>query len=386
MSATVIIVGAGVIGASTAFHLTQLGVEGVHVVDRATAGSGMSSRSSALVRMHYTFGPEVELAVRSDRMFEQWSDITGRPGCVVRTGFVRIVKPGEEEWLRHNVTMQRALGADVELVGPAELAKLAPGMCVDDVALAAYEPRGGFGDGAVVAADFLAAARDAGARFTPYTDVRALHVKNGAVRGIETPTGTEHSEAVMLATGPWSNDLLYPLGIRLPIEAELHYVAVARHPCGAGAPLACIDSTTATYFRPDRAHETTVVGAFTGTRPAAPPDALKDPPPESLAELVSAAAFRVPALEHAGIGRGVAGVYDMTPDGRPLLGPIDEIDGVFVAAGFSGMGFKISPAVGEAMAHLVVGATTRSVDLKPFRPSRFAEGDPIHPMWSYSDD
>ena len=91
MSADVVIVGAGVIGAATAFHLSLLGAGDVLVLDRATVGSGMSCRSSALVRMHYTFGPEVELAVRSDAMFEAWPDLTGRPGCVRRTGFVRIV-------------------------------------------------------------------------------------------------------------------------------------------------------------------------------------------------------------------------------------------------------------------------------------------------------
>ena len=75
---------------------------------RATAGSGMSCRSSALVRMHYTFGPEVELAVRSDAMFGAWPDLTGRPGCVRRTGFVRIVSPGEEQALEDWARIKRA--------------------------------------------------------------------------------------------------------------------------------------------------------------------------------------------------------------------------------------------------------------------------------------
>jgi glycine/D-amino acid oxidase-like deaminating enzyme len=94
VTADVVVVGAGVIGAATAFHLSLLGAGDVLVLDRATAGSGMSCRSSALVRMHYTFGPEVELAVRSDAMFAAWPDLVGRPGCVRRTGFVRIVAAG----------------------------------------------------------------------------------------------------------------------------------------------------------------------------------------------------------------------------------------------------------------------------------------------------
>ena len=107
----------GVAGASTAFHLSRLGAGDVLVVDRDTAGSGMSSRSSAMIRMHYTFRPEVELAVRSDRMFASWTELTGRPAFVRRTGFARLVLPGEEEALRANVAMQRDCGARAEVAG-----------------------------------------------------------------------------------------------------------------------------------------------------------------------------------------------------------------------------------------------------------------------------
>src|SRR6185312_7399558 len=112
----VIIVGAGVAGASAAFHLSRLGAGDVLVLDRGTAGSGMSSRSSALVRMHYTFQGEVELAVRSDRMFAEWPELTGRPPVVRRTGFARIVLPGEEQALAANVAMQRSCGAAAEVI------------------------------------------------------------------------------------------------------------------------------------------------------------------------------------------------------------------------------------------------------------------------------
>ncbi len=386
MNVGAVVVGAGVTGSSAAFHLTRLGVREVLVVDRGGPASGMSSRSSALVRMHYTFRPEVELAVRSDRMFACWPELTGKPPCVTRTGFVRLVRTGDVERLRHNVAMQRDVGADVRLVTGDELRSLAPGMRTDDVAVAAYEPDGGFGDGAVVAGDFLAAAREAGARFTAGTEVRDLLVRRGRVEGVLTDSGRVEADTVVLATGPWSPPLLARHGVSLPIEAELHHVAVVRHVPGGGAPLACIDSTTSTYFRPEGTGNTTLIGTLTGERPAAPEDALATPGPEQLAEVVGAAARRIPALEHAGIGRGLSGVYDMTPDGRPLLGAVDGLEGLVLAVGFSGTGFKISPAVGEALAELVVHGKSLSVDLRPFRPSRFDEGAPISPAWSYSDE
>jgi glycine/D-amino acid oxidase-like deaminating enzyme len=393
VSADVVIVGAGVIGAATAFHLSLLGAGDVLVLDRATVGSGMSCRSSALVRMHYTFGPEVELAVRSDAMFGAWPDLTGRPGCVRRTGFVRIVSPGEEAALRANVAMQRALGARAEVIDAAGLKEVAPGLRADDVECAAWEPNGGYGDGAVVAGDLLAAARARGVRYRPHSPVAALLTDGGRVTGVElagSGSGTgggdrEHAGTVVLAAGVWSPALLRTAGVVLPIETELHRVAVLAHPAGQGTPVACIDSTTQTYFRPEAGASMTLVGAFAGQR-GADPDAVASAAGEDLAPLVQAASHRVPALEDAGIVRGVTGVYDMTPDARPLLGRLPGLDGLIVAAGFSGMGFKIAPAVGEEIAALIAGAPAGSVDLAPFRPDRLSDGRPIEPPNPYSDD
>ena len=117
----------------------------------------------------------------------------------------------------------------------------------------------------------------------------------------------------------------------------------------------------------------TLAGAFYGPR-GVDPDAAAAAADGDLAPLVQAAARRVPALEDAGIVRGVTGVYDMTPDARPLLGRLPGLDGLIVAAGFSGMGFKIAPAVGEGIAGLIAGAAPAgSVDLAPFRPGPLSE-------------
>jgi glycine/D-amino acid oxidase-like deaminating enzyme len=423
MSADVIVVGAGVAGASTAFHLSRLGAGDVLVVDRGTAGSGMSSRSSAMIRMHYTFRPEVELAVRSDRMFASWTELTGRPAFVRRTGFARFVLPGEEDALRANVAMQRDCGARTEVLPAADFAALAPGFRTDDLTEMAWEPDGGYGDGALVAGDLLAAARERGVRYRPHTPALALLREGDRVTGIQTPDGPEHARVVVAAAGVWSPALLASIGVDLPIETEFHQVAVLSHAPGEGTPVACIDSTTQSYFRPEAGGSMTLVGSFTGPR-GVDPDTVA-PPPEAaraaaaadaggaqrgafsaaggaerstmragagvgadgLAALVGAAARRLPALADAGIVRGITGVYDMTPDGRPMLGELPGLSGLVLAAGFSGTGFKISPAVGEAVAALVTGRLVAgSVDIGPFWPGRFAEGRPVSPPHPYSDD
>jgi sarcosine oxidase, subunit beta len=387
MSADVIVVGAGVVGAATALHLSLLGERDVVVLDRGATGCGMSCRSSALVRMHYTFAPEVELALRSDAMFEAWPELTGRPCCIRRTGFVRIVRRGEEEALRSNVDMQRALGARTELIGPAGLKEIAPAMYADDIGSAAWEPEGGYGDGAVVAGDLMAAARERGVRYRPNTPVGSLLTSSGRVIGVRLAGGErEHGGTVVLAAGVWSAPLLRSAGLNLPIETELHKVAVLAHGRWEGAPVACIDSITQTYFRPEAAGAMTLVGSFAGPRGADPDEVPETARVEELVPLVQAASHRVPALTEAGLTGGVTGLYDMTPDARPMLGCLPDVPGLIVAAGFSGMGFKIAPAVGESLAGLVAGPPPDCVDIAPFRPARFADGAPIEPPNAYSDD
>jgi glycine/D-amino acid oxidase-like deaminating enzyme len=380
----VIIVGAGITGTSIAFHLATRSSLGVLLVDRAGVAEGGTGRSSALIRMHYTFPPEVRLALRSLDMFRRWPELVGRPSSFHRTGFVRLVGPGESERLRRNVEMQRALGAEVELLTRDRLSELAPAWAVDEVELAAYEADSGYGDGAVAAGDLLARARELGVIYRPSTCVRGLRVHGGRVTGVETDGGPIEASVVVAAAGPWSPPLLASAGVELPIEPEHHVVAVLGPPSGSPAlGPACIDSVTGTYFRPEGT-ELALVGDFRGTR-GPDPDGFPDRADEdALLELVERASRRVPAFASSGLVRAVTGVYDMTPDMRPLLGPVGP-DGLYVAVGFSGMGFKIAPAVGLGMAELITGGE-RSVDLEPFDPQRFERRRPIVADLGYAED
>jgi len=305
---------------------------------------------------------------------------------VRRTGFVRLVPKEEADLLRANVAMQRDHGAHAEVIDATELARLAPGLRTDDVKCAAWEPHGGYGDGAIVAGDLLTAAREGGACYRPNTPVRALITDGERVTGVETDAGHVHAGVTVLACGVWSPPLLAAVGIDLPIETELHHVAFVRHPPGGSPGVACIDSTTQTYFRPEARGQMTLVGGFTGPRGADPDGVPETAAAHELTELIGAAARRVPALAEGGIAAGITGVYDMTPDARPMLGEVRGRPGLVLAAGFSGMGFKISPAVGEALAEFIIAGAASHVDLAAFRPGRFADGEPISPVLAYRDD
>ena len=385
-SADVVILGAGVMGASIAFHLAQRKAGRVVLLDKGEVAHGGSGRSSALVRMHYSFPPEVQLAVKSLEIFRNWPDVVGRPGDFQRTGFVRIVPEGEIERLKANVAMQREHGVNARVVDREELREIEPDWNVDDVAAAAYEPDSGYGDGAGVANDFLSRAREMGVEYRAHTGVSGFHVSEGRVRGVVTEAGTLEAPVVVAAVGPWSRPLFATAGVDLPIEPEYHEVAILKNPPAMkprGA--ACIDSITATYFRSEGGGFT-LVGGFYGKR-GVDPDAFAETAAEDgLVELTAAASRRIPALEEAGLVRGITGVYDMTPDARPLLGEVSGIAGLHVVAGFSGMGFKISPAIGLVMSELLLDGRGKTVDIGAFRPSRFAEGQPIKARFEYRDD
>jgi sarcosine oxidase subunit beta len=385
-TADIVILGAGVMGASIAFHLAKRRAGKIVVLDKDHVGRGGSGRSSALIRMHYSFPPEVQLALISLRMFQNWKEVVGHPGDFRKTGFVRIVHPNEEARLKLNVGMQCALGARVELIGKNDLQQLEPDWNVDDVELAAYEPDSGYGDGAGVAGDLLGAARDLGTNYVSRTQATEFLVEDDRVRGVVTDHGTILSPTVISAIGPWTRPLFRQAGCDLPIECEYHQVAILRNAPGMkGGGCACIDSVTATYFRSD-AHDKFLVGDFYGKRPIDPDDFPQRASDESLEEIIERACGRVPKLAGAEVMRGVTGVYDMTPDSRPLLGEIPGIGGLYVCTGFSGMGFKISPAIGLVMSELVLDREGRSVDIRQFRPSRFAENQPIKAEHEYVDD
>ncbi len=373
-------------GASLAFHLAKRKAGRIVVIDKDRAGMGASGRSSALIRMHYSFPPEVRLAAKSLEYFRNWQEMVGEPGDFHKTGFVRILPGSEIDLLKANVAMLQENGVNTRLVAPAELKDIEPEWNVEDVVAAAYEPDSGYGDGAGVANDFLSKAREMGVTYLPRTLVTSFKVEGGRVRGVFTDKGAIEAPVVISAVGQWTQPLFQRIAINLPLETEYHQVAILKNPPGMkGGGCACIDSILNVYFRSE-GHDKTLVGAFYGTRGVDPDSFPQRASEESLAEMSQGVFGRIPVLEHAEVVRGITGVYDMSPDSRPLLGEVPGVSGLHVVAGFSGMGFKISPAIGLVISELLLDGREKTVDISAFRPSRFAEGKPIKARYEYRGD
>lgn len=377
----VVVIGGGVIGSSTAFHLARLGAGRVTLLERGAIASGASGRSGALVRMHYTSPHEARMALAALPWFEEWGERVGGDCGFTRTGFLQLVAPDDADRLRANVAMLREVGVDTQVVTPDEVRRLAPAMQFGDDELAAYEPRGGYADPTRTAQGFAGAAAGLGVTVMEGVEALAIEAAGGRISGVRTAAGSIPASAVVVANGNWSLPLLRPLGLEpalRPIRAQVAFFERPPElPRGAGAYVTVIDRRYGYYSRPNGDGET-LIGLSGFHRPEPDLDELaRDNDPGFAPLALEQLAKRVPAFGGARYLRGHKGPLDVTEDGRAILGAAPGVEGLYLAIGMSGTGFKKSPAIGSCMAELVESGTTVTAPIHPFRPTRFAEGDPI---------
>lgn len=381
-AADVIIVGAGVVGASAAFHLAERGAATL-VLDRLGPAAGSTARSGALIRAHYATALEADLAWESlAEYFERWGERVGGGCGFTRTGFAYLVGADNADALRHNVAVQRELGVETRLVGPLELEALDPALRTDGVALAAYEPRGGYADPSATTVGLLHAAQALGAKFERRRATVLLE-RGGRIRGVQTDSGPLEGGAVILAAGAWSVPLAESVGLELPIRPARVSVALFERPYELSMHLTLIDTTVGFYARP-AAERATLVGSRDCLEWLPTPDVPTYAPDDAFVKQASRKlARRIPTLAAAPYRSGRSGVLDMTPDGRPILGPAGP-DGLFLAVGWSGTGFKTAPAVGAELARWVLNRAPKRQELESYNLSRFEKAALIRGEHEYA--
>ncbi|MDQ7801145.1 MAG: FAD-binding oxidoreductase [Armatimonadota bacterium] len=375
MQADVVVVGGGCVGASAAFHLAQLGAGRVVLVERGQVGGGPTGRTVGIVRLHYSHEPLVELARRSLERFVRFHELTGRSADFTRTGFLLLAPASELEGLAANVALQRRLGVRAEVLTPEEVARLDPRLSLEGVAGAAYEPDAGYADGYATAAGFAAAARELGVEVWEGVAAEEVQAAGGRVTGVQTSRGPVACSRVLVAAGVWTAGLLRPLGVDFPVVASREQVVQLAPPAQFGRlEVVLEDLSLGFYARPETGG--TVLAGVLEEEPeeVVDPDRYNAGVDWAFVERVGSLwSKRYPSAAQAEFRGGYASIYDVTPDWQPVLGPVDGTDGLFVAAGFSGHGFKLSPALGEELARWVCGQSL-SVDLRMFSLRRFSEG------------
>ncbi|MBL8347143.1 MAG: FAD-binding oxidoreductase [Rubrivivax sp.] len=382
----VVVIGAGVIGCSVAWHLATLGAGRVLVLERGQIGNGTSAMSSGILRTHYSVPQNVDLALRSWRFFERFAEHLDDPEAsagLVRCGYLIAVPEGDKVApLRESLAAQAARGIAVELLDARAAREKLPIARFDDAALIGHEPDAGFADATLTATSFARAARRRGVVYREGVAATGLAIEGGRVRGVLTHDsgagvgGRIDAGMVVSAQNIWAHELTKWTGLPVPLVAERHRVLALAGPAPYTRAMPVfkdLGSPGMLYGRSYGGTQMLVSEGTAGEVLATPDTTQGEVSMDLVAHIGEQVAARFPGWEEAALASSWTGVYDVTPDWNPVLGPVPGLDGLIVAFGFSGHGFKLSPAVGRVLAQAALGLPT-DVPLAPYALERFAKG------------
>ncbi len=370
-SADVVIIGGGIVGSSIAYHLTELGCTNVIVIEReAHQGKGSTGKSMGGVRAQFSTELNIRLSLHSIAFFRQFDERLGHPSGYRPQGYLFLATSQKHlEYLRATSALQQSVGLDtVRLVTTDEILRMVPQLRADDVLGGSFCSTDGFVDPYSVMTGFAARAFDNGARILRDAEVTGIDM----TRGVETTKGFIATRTVVNAAGAWSAQVGRLAGIELPVE-PLRRMLVPTEPFAGisqHAPMT-VDMSNGFHFRPEGLG---ILMAWND--PAETPGFKTNFDPAFVEKILNRAVDRVPCLEAAEVNprRAWAGLYEMTPDHYPILGPVAEVPGFFLATGFSGHGVMHSPATGRILADLILQGKSDLIDARPLGFQRFAEG------------
>ncbi len=377
-----IVIGAGVMGASIAFHLAERGLQ-TAILERKVTASGATGHSSGLVRMHYDLAAESELTYKSYQVyFSNWKERVGGDCGFQQTGFLQIARREHEDKLRGNVANQQKIGINTSVISADEVKKLFPDLITEHFDYAAYEPDSGYADATLTTNSFIEAAKRNGTTLIQNCEVTSIHAAGGKVTGVSTNKGDFEAPLIINAAGAWAKQVASLAGIEVPLETWTHDVAFLYRPPLLGRIPACIDDVINCYYRPEGSALILAAGEDESLR-GEPPDAEdQTPTPTFLEKLIDQMVQRIPKIEESGLHSIHVGRDGITPDQRAIYSGTD-LNGFYLACGLSGTGFKTSPAAGASLAELILDGKPKTVDITPFRFERFAEGKLLEGEYGY---
>ena len=369
--ASVVIIGGGVMGLSTAYHLARAGVTDVVLLEKSEFGSGSTCKAAGGVRAQFSDAVNIELGARSLKAFETFEATFDQEIDLRQVGYLFLLeKPEHVEAFEKNVALQNEMGVPSRLIEAAEAKALSPLISTEGLLAAAYSPTDGHCTPESVVNGYASAGRRAGARLVRNCAVTAIESSGGSLMQAVTEKGTIATDAVICTAGAWSKDLGAMVGVDLPVE-PLRRQILTTEPMPDLDPHTpfTIDFSTSFYFHGEG--QGLLLGMSDPHETAGFKLTVSE---EWLAGLGDAIERRAPDLSEVGLGAGWAGLYEMTPDHNALVGEAEGVSRFLYATGFSGHGFLMGPAIGEVMRDLYLGRTP-VVDVSSLTANRFASSD-----------
>lgn len=370
-TADAVIVGAGIMGCAIAHQLAERGMRDIVVFERDQIGRGATADAAGGIRQQFSTETNIRLATYSVRVWETFAARFGQDISLHQQGYLFLLKnPADEPVFRANLALQQRLGVPARWVDPDDIRELNPHVVLDGVYGGTFCPEDGWCDTYAATIGYARAAQRLGVAIREEAPVFDIQVEGGKVVAVETPAGEVSTPLVIICAGPHTREVGILAEVDIPVD-PYRRMSWITEPFDALPPTLpmTIDFSSGLYVHPESG------GFLFGMANREEPSSFdKSVDEEWMATTVEALVEMVPAFEEASILNGWAGFYEVTPDDNPVLGFIDEVEGLAVAAGFSGHGFMQGPAIGACMAELILDGQAKTVDISAFRPSRFTEG------------
>jgi sarcosine oxidase subunit beta len=378
-SADVIIIGGGIVGSSIAYHLTEAGIRNVVVLEREThQGKGSTGKSMGGVRAQFSTPISIQMSLYSIPFFDTFDEVMGHPSGYRPQGYLFVATdPRHMAYLRENYQRQVEAGLKtVHLLCPDDIRRIAPEIRSDDVIGGSFCSTDGFVDPHSVMTGFMQKAMERGVQLLRETEVTGIPVDAQGVCGVETSQGPIAGRVVVNAAGAWAGQVARQAGIDLPVE-PLRRMLVPTEPfekVSHESPMV-VDMSTGFHYRPEGRGL-----LLAWNDPEETPGFKTNFDRAFIEKVLTRGVNRLPVLEEAEVNpkRAWAGLYEMTPDHFPVIGPVKSLPGLFLANGFSGHGVMHSPATGRILADLITQGRSDMVDTEALGIERFAEGRLLH--------
>jgi sarcosine oxidase subunit beta len=366
-TADVVIIGAGVIGCSTAYHLAQMGVTDVAVVEMDQVGSGSSSKSASMLSLQFCHDElTARLAKYSYASYMQFGEEPGVPIDFKRTGWLSLATQESSEQLLANAELLQSLDIRTDILGPDEIKRRYPEINTEDLVVGTWGPDDGPFDPHMIMWGYMKRALERGVKL--YQGVRAIgiQVRSGQVEGVDTDEGFVATRLVVNAGGPWAMEIGRWVGVEIPIINLARSILITTPFPDIPSTRPFVEDVTAGwYYRPEGG------GVLMGMGELPTEDLNIQINYQMINEMLDAAVHRVPVLERAAMLTAWTGVRPLTPDERPILGPVPSVDGFVLNCGWGGMGIIQAPIAGQLVAEYICNGHASSMDIGPFGIERF---------------